>query len=53
VTAGGGVRVALGEEKNFSLSLAGDAVYTRFLDTLFILERLGAFGALTAELEIE
>ncbi len=53
VTAGGGVRLALGEEKNFSLSFSGDAVYTRFLDTLFILERLGAFGALTAELEIE
>jgi len=47
------VRVALGEDKNFALGFTADAVYTRFLDTLFILERLGAIGVLTAELEIE
>jgi hypothetical protein len=53
ITGGGGVRVALGAEKHFAMAFTADAVYTRFLDTLFILERLGAIGVLTAELEIE
>ncbi len=53
LSVGGGARLALGEEKNWALTLSGDGVYTRFLDHLFILERLGVFGALSAEVEFE
>ncbi|MBK6515390.1 MAG: DUF3570 domain-containing protein [Polyangiaceae bacterium] len=50
---GGGVKVHLGAERNFALAFVGDVVYTRYLNHLFILERLGFFGALGAEVEIE
>jgi hypothetical protein len=53
LTLGGGLRWALGEEKNWALTFSGDGVYTRFLDHLYILERLAAFGALSLEVEIE
>lgn len=53
MSVGGGARLALGEEKSWALTLSGDGVYTRFLDHLFILERLGVFGALSAEVEFE
>jgi hypothetical protein len=53
LSAGGGIRYAFGEEKNWALTLSGDAVYTRFLDHLYILERLGVFGALAAEAEFD
>ncbi|NUO54923.1 MAG: hypothetical protein HOV80_39285, partial [Polyangiaceae bacterium] len=50
---GGGVRFAVGDEKNWGLGFSGDALYTRYLNHLFILERWGFFGALTAEVDIE
>lgn len=53
LSLGGGVRWALGEEKNWALTFSGDGVYTRFLEHLYILERLAAFGALSIEVEIE
>jgi hypothetical protein len=52
-SGGAGVRFALGEQKNWGLGFNGDAVYTRYLNHLFILERWGAFGALVAEVDIE
>lgn len=52
-TAGAGGRVALGEHKTVALILTADMVYTRFLDHLFILERLAFFSALGAEVEFE
>jgi hypothetical protein len=53
VTAGGGGRVALGEHKNIGITLSADVIYTRFLDHLFILERLAFFSALGAEVAFE
>lgn len=53
LTGGGGMRLALGEQKNVALTLAADVVYTRFLNTLFILQRIGFFGALGAEVDFE
>ncbi|HTJ81804.1 MAG TPA: DUF3570 domain-containing protein [Polyangiaceae bacterium] len=53
VYAGGGARVALGEEKNWGIELVSDAIYTRYLNHLFMLERWGYYGALKAEVDIE
>lgn len=53
VTAGAGSRFMFGADNNFAITLAGDFIYTRFLDHLFILQRLGFFGALGAELAFE
>lgn len=53
VTLGGGARYAFGEKKSWAISLTGDVVYTRFLDHLFLLDRLGLFGATTLEVDIE
>ncbi|MEM9695456.1 MAG: DUF3570 domain-containing protein, partial [Myxococcota bacterium] len=39
---GGGVRFALNE--SLAMSVAGDFIYTRFLDHLFVAERLAGFG---------
>ncbi|NUP12124.1 MAG: DUF3570 domain-containing protein [Polyangiaceae bacterium] len=53
VYGGGGFKVHLGENKNWSVGFSGDVIYTRYLDHLYILERIGAFGALGAEVEVE
>lgn len=53
VSGGAGVRFALGEQKNWGLGVTSDAVYTRYLNHLFILERWGVFGAVVAEVDIE
>ncbi|HZF55174.1 MAG TPA: DUF3570 domain-containing protein [Polyangiaceae bacterium] len=50
---GGGGRLALGEKKNVGLSLVGNVIYSRFLDHLFILNRIGYFGATTVEVGFE
>jgi len=52
-TGGLGARLAFGETKNWGLQFTGDIVYTQFMDTLFILQRFGYFGALTVEVDIE
>jgi hypothetical protein len=53
LTVGPGVRFAFGKHDAWGLSLAGDLVYTRYLDHLFITQRLGYFGALTLDAEFE
>jgi hypothetical protein len=53
VSGGGGVRYAFGEKKTWALSVAGDVLYTRFLDHLFLLDRIGYFGSTTLEVEFE
>jgi hypothetical protein len=51
-TAGAGTRIDLGE-KGWGLIVNADAIYTRFLDHLFIRGRFGVFGAAALEVEIE
>lgn len=53
VTGGLGMRYEFGERRAYGLMLNGDVVYTRFLDHLFVKERLGYFGALTFDAEFE
>ncbi len=53
LTGGFGARLSFGETKNWGLGVSGDVVYTRFLNTLFILQRFGYFGALTLEVDVE
>ncbi len=53
VTGGGGVRVALGEKKAWALSVVGNVNYTRFLDTLYLVDRIGYFGATTLEVDFQ
>ncbi|MFO0619309.1 MAG: DUF3570 domain-containing protein [Polyangiaceae bacterium] len=53
LTGGVGSRFMFGADNTFAITLAGDVLYTRFLDHLFILQRLGFFGALGAELAFE
>jgi hypothetical protein len=53
ITLGGGTRYAFGEKKNWAVSINADVVYTRFLDHLYLLDRLGLFGATTLEVELE
>ncbi|MFO0552170.1 MAG: DUF3570 domain-containing protein [Polyangiaceae bacterium] len=52
-SAGGGFKLTLGEDKNWGFGFTGDFVYTRFLNHLYIIERFGFFGALTAEVSVE
>ncbi len=52
-SGGGGVRFALGEQKNWGLSINGDGLYTRYLNHLFIIERWGFYGAVVAEVDVE
>ena len=53
LTGGGGARLAMGEQKNVALTLAGSVIYTRFLSTLYILQRIGFLGTLGAEVDFE
>lgn len=53
LTVGAGIRFALGAKKNWAIGLAGNVNYTRFLDHLFILDRLAYFGATTLEVDLE
>ncbi len=47
---GGGIRFM---SNRVGVTLSADAVYTRFLDHLFIQDRLGGFGAVTFDVETE
>jgi Protein of unknown function (DUF3570) len=54
-TAGGGVKVYIGSEKDphaWGIALHGDVMYTSFLDDLYLLNRTGIFGAVTLETEL-
>lgn len=53
LTFGAGARFALGEKKNWALGITGNVNYTRFLDHLFLLDRLAYFGATTVEVDLE
>jgi len=53
VTVGAGMRYEFGERRSLGVSLAGDFIYTRFLDHLFLKQRLGGFGALGFDAEFE
>jgi len=53
LTGGFGARLAFGETKNWGVGFTGDVVYTRFFETLYILQRFGYFGALTLEVDVE
>lgn len=52
-TLGGGARYEFGERREMGIMLTGDFIYTRFLDHLFVKERLGYFGALGFDGEFE
>lgn len=49
-TAGGGFRVGTDA---FGFSFSADAIYTRFLDHLFIQDRLGGFAAVVFDVEVD
>ncbi|MBK6517348.1 MAG: DUF3570 domain-containing protein [Polyangiaceae bacterium] len=49
-TAGGGIR--LGGD-HVGLTMSADAIYTRFLDHLFITNRIAGFGALVFDAEVD
>lgn len=47
-----GVGMRIGSE-NFGFTLSGDAIYTRFLDHLYITERWAGFGVTTFDMKIQ
>lgn len=49
-TAGGGIRI--GGER-IGLTIQADAIYTRFLDHLFIQDRIAGFGGVVFDLEVQ
>jgi hypothetical protein len=54
VTAGGGLRWRLpGERSTWSVTVQGDVVFTRYLDALYISQRMAFFGALGLEATLE
>src|SRR5262249_53431942 len=53
LTLGAGTRLAFGKDKNWGLTATFDFVYTRFLDHLYILQRLGYFGSTTLEVDFD
>lgn len=46
-------RFAFGEERNWSITLQGNAVYNYYFDTLYLKERLGFLGVTTLEVDFE
>jgi hypothetical protein len=56
LTGGGGLRVAVGPDTDptsWVIGLRGDAIYTGFLDDLYITQRTSGFGALTLDTVFE
>jgi hypothetical protein len=53
LTLGAGVRYALGDKKTWAVSVLGDVIYTRFLNHLYLFDRLGFLGATTLEAAFE
>jgi hypothetical protein len=49
-TLGAGFRVG---SDTFGISLSADAIYTRFLDQLFIQDRIAGFGGVTLDAKVE
>ena len=52
-TAGLDMRVALDKAGLFALTVASDVAYTRFIDHLFITDRVSFLGSTTLEVELE
>ncbi len=52
-TAGIDMRVALDRAGRFALTVASDAAYTRYLDHLFLTDRVSFLGSTTLEMEFE
>jgi hypothetical protein len=53
-TAGGGLRWKLdGDQRVWSITLQGDVVFTRYLDALYISQRMAFFGALGLEAALD
>ncbi len=55
ISGGGGLRVFLGpnaDPQSWSVTLQGDAMYTDFLNDLYIMNRTGGLGTLTFEVEL-
>lgn len=53
-TAGGGVRLGLGEpegEVRYGITLVGDVMYTRYLNSLYVTTRTAVYGALGFDVE--
>jgi hypothetical protein len=54
VTAGGGSRIELAPDKSdtkYGITLSGDVMYTRFINTLFVTTRTGVYGTLGFDVE--
>ena len=49
-TLGGGFRIG---SDAFGFTVAADAIYTRFLDHLFISDRIAGFGGVTIDAKVE
>jgi hypothetical protein len=53
-TAGGGLRWRFaGDQSTWSVTVHGDVVYTRYLDALYISERMAFFGAIGLEAALD
>jgi hypothetical protein len=53
-TAGGGVRLALGEpegEVKYGITIVGDVMYTRYLKALYVTTRTAVYGAIGFDVE--
>jgi hypothetical protein len=56
LTAGGGTRIALGSPEastQYGITLSGDLMYSRFLNSLFVTTRTAIYGALGFEAEFQ
>jgi hypothetical protein len=52
MTGGAGVRLELDEKGRFALTVNGDVSYTRFLDHLYVVDRISYAGATALEVDI-
>ncbi|HSN97897.1 MAG TPA: DUF3570 domain-containing protein [Candidatus Nanopelagicales bacterium] len=52
-TLGGGARFAFGAHDEFGLTVNFDFIYSRYLQTLFLPQKFGYFGATALEVEFE
>jgi len=49
LTLGGATRIGFGDKQGVGLTLTADFIYTRFFDTLFIINKFGFLGTATLE----
>ncbi|EYF04337.1 DUF3570 domain-containing protein [Chondromyces apiculatus] len=52
-TVGGGVRFGFGSSDNMGLTINADFIYSRYLNTLYLPQKFGYFGATAFEVEFE